>query len=171
MFELPDNGPEGYKELVYSFDYENSHFVILDSNVAGDEYGRITGGQLSWLFKDLKNTKKEHIFVFFHEPAYPVGPHIGSSLDVDLAKGDIFWEVLSRNRVLAVFNGHECLYRRSIHKGVYQIINGTSGAPIYKGRGGEFYNYAVVDIDDERIQVTIKDEFGKERDKFLLWKK
>lgn len=30
-FIMPDNGPVDYKESVYSFDYGNSHFVVLNS--------------------------------------------------------------------------------------------------------------------------------------------
>ena len=32
VFAMPTNGPSGYSELTYSFDFENSHFVVLSSD-------------------------------------------------------------------------------------------------------------------------------------------
>ena len=79
-----------YTENVYSFDYGNCHFVCLNSDYAyfkdlkeEEKFGRtIDELQLEWLEMDLKeHRKQDFIFVYFHEPPYPCGGHVGSSLD------------------------------------------------------------------------------------------
>ena len=76
--DLPSNGPAGETYMTYSFDYLNSHFVMLNTNRAGS-YHTVN---YDWLASDLAAATADHIFVFGHEPAYPAGPHLGSSLDV-----------------------------------------------------------------------------------------
>ena len=51
VFNLPQNGPAGYKELVYSFDIGNSHFAVLDSEKPKTTI--INSVQRDWLDKDL----------------------------------------------------------------------------------------------------------------------
>ncbi len=168
MLGLPADGAVGYKNLAYAFDYENAKFIVLDSDLAGDEFEKITGGQFTWLEKQLIGNKKKYVFVFFHEPAFPVGPHKGSSLDANPKNKAKLWKLLTKYKVTAVFNGHEHLYNRSLHKGVWQIIAGTCGAPIYRGYGGEFYHYAIVDVDGDDVNMTVKDVDGNVRDKIPL---
>lgn len=167
VFEMPENGPEGYEELCYSFDYENCHFVCLDTNYYG-KFHRLGQLQYDWLKHDLAKTDREHIFVFGHEPAYPVGPHKGNSLDVYIQERDRFWNLLKEYKVKAYFCGHEHLYNRQLIDGVYQVINGTCGAPIHRGYGGEFYHYALVSIIREKIEIVIKNENGAEKDRFFI---
>lgn len=161
-FVLPTNGPPGLEELVFSFDHENAHFVGLDSNVWGD-FHRV---QTDWLDADLAATEKPHVFTYGHEPAYPVGPHVGSSLDVYPAERDYFWSVLSSWDTGPYFCGHEHLYNRQLRGQVYQVINGTCGAPIHTGYGGDFYHYVVVEVDGFTVELTCKDWLGAVRDNF-----
>lgn len=163
-FDMPKNGPEGYEELCYSFDYENCHFICLDS----DYYGKFHRIQYDWLKEDIEKTNKEHIFVFGHEPAYPAGPHRGSSLDAYPDERDKFWNLLKEYGVKIYFCGHEHLYNKQLIEGVYQVINGTCGAPIYTGYGGDFYHYALVSVNSKRVEVVIKDKNGTERDRFVI---
>jgi len=60
-FNTPPNENNG---LLYSFDYENVHFVNVDSNIT------LTGAQLTWLENDLKNTAKKWKVVMTHEADY-----------------------------------------------------------------------------------------------------
>lgn len=118
VFNLPANGPEGYSELVYSFNKGNSHFVILDSSKP--DFNIIDSNQRNWLEQDLARNKKKFTFVFFHAPAYPVSVHIGSALDTYPAERDALWQILDNHNVTAVFSGHEHLYaRRKINSSVY----------------------------------------------------
>lgn len=156
--DQPLNGPPGHEEMVYSFDHQNAHFVSLNSN----HYGEAHHVQRAWLSTDLAGTSQPHIFVMAHEPAYPVGPHVGSSLDVYPTERDDFWNIMSNAKVGMYFCGHEHLYSRSTHGSIYQIINGTCGAPIYSGPPGTIgeYHYVVVEIDGYNVYCEAKDNTG-----------
>jgi hypothetical protein len=120
-------------KLYYSFDYGNSHFVILDVNRAylsegqkredakyepGSEESAIQtqsqsfqpgSAQYEWLRKDLAGTNKKHIFVFFHEPAFSYGGHDGSP-----AIQKVLCPLLEQYKVTAAFSGHSHGYERFV---------------------------------------------------------
>ncbi|MDI6827646.1 MAG: metallophosphoesterase [Armatimonadota bacterium] len=159
----PLNGPPGHKELVFSFDYKNAHFVGLNSYHPGEAH-RV---QIKWLEEDLKSTTKPHIFVMAHDPAYPVGPHVKSSLDAYPKERDAFWKIMEKAGVRIYFCGHEHLYKRSRHGNIYQVINGTCGAPTYKGESAvSKYHYVVVEVDGPKVRCTAKDKEGKAFDEW-----
>ena len=163
--DLPSDGPAGETNMTYSFDYMNAHFIMLNT----DRAGNIHTINYDWLANDLASTTMEHIFVFGHDPAFPAGPHLGSSLDYYLNQRDAFWQLLVDYDVDIYFAGHEHLYNHINVDGVDQIIAGTSGAPIYHGYGGEFYHYAVVTIEGPDVFVEIIDDSGAVRDSFELF--
>ena len=144
-------------KLYYSFNYGNSHFTVLDSDIVGQEH-RITGDQLAWFEKDLSaaRPKSKHLFVFLHQPPYPVSLHIGSSLDVYPADRDHFQGMLEKYHVDYLICGHEHLYDNSIHNGVREIISGGAGAPLYpSARGGSFNHYLLVSVDGAKVFVSV----------------
>ncbi|UCE19489.1 MAG: metallophosphoesterase [Gemmatimonadota bacterium] len=125
QFNLPGN------ERWYSFNYGNSHFVVLNSHEFRKRH-KITAEQLEWLKLDLKTTLAENIFVFIHEPAYPVKNHLGNSLDKYPADRDTLWALMNKHSVDIFFAGHEHIYHRSAHDGLLHVITGGGGAPIKK---------------------------------------
>ncbi len=164
--DLPSNGPAGETYMTYSFDYANAHFVMLDTN----RYANWSTLNYNWLANDLASTTADHIFVFGHEPAYPAGPRIGSSLDYYPDQRDAFWQLLVDYDVDIYFTGHEHLYNHINVDGVHQIINGTSGAGIYWGYGGDFFHYALITVDGPSVSIDIIDDSGTIRDNFDLKK-
>ncbi len=169
VFEMPENGPAGFKELSYSFDHKDAHFIALDTD-AFNNFHRIGEQQLEWLKKDLEKNKEKNIFVFGHEPAYPAYGHIGSSLDKYLSDRDRLWGVFRQYNVRAYFCGHEHLYNKAVHDGIYQIITGGGGAPLSapEEKGG-FYNFVVVDVKSGgAIGITVKDTEGFIKDNFSI---
>ena len=154
----PENGPTGYKEFVFSFDYQNAHFVFLNS----DHYGEQHKVQRSWLTTDLAGTTQPHIFVMAHDPAYPAGPHVGSSLDVYPTERDDFWNIMTDADVRTYFCGHEHLYQRSQHGSITQVLNGSCGAPLYLNVEGTLgvYNYVIVTVDGNRVHCDARDDAG-----------
>ena len=178
-FVNPENGPqepeqEGaplYGETCYSFDYGNSHFIFINTNYwmgtrayphePGDPYrlyergnpeGRLMDKQLSWLQNDLRQARRaavQHIFLFGHEPAYPVSKHADDamyyegnatlSLKRDVrARRHRFWKMLSDYGVLVAFFGDEHNYSRGLmgpvgdreyDPAVWHVITGGAGAP------------------------------------------
>jgi 3',5'-cyclic-AMP phosphodiesterase len=117
-FDFPKNGPPKYSEITYSFDFKNTHFIVLASDKP--EIHLVNGEQRAWLEKDLAENKKENTFVFFHEPAYPVYDIAGESLDNHPGERNGLWEILDRYNVTGVFNGHEhIITRRKIDSSVF----------------------------------------------------
>ncbi len=155
---MPLNGPVGDEEMAYSFNYQNAHFVALNS----DHWGLQHQVQNSWLTADLANCDAMHIFVMSHDPAYPAGPHIGSALDMYPDKRDDFWNILAVSGVKTYFCGHEHLYQRSQHNGIYQIINGTCGAPISTGIADTTaeYQYVVYTVDGANVSAVCRSDSG-----------
>lgn len=159
-FDLPTNGPEGYSELVYSFDFQNTHFVVLNSEKS--KASTIDPVQRDWLERDLIANKKVNTFIFFHEPAYPVSSKIDSSLDAHPDERDALWNIFTKYGVTAVFNGHEHIHSRKKIGGIYQFVFGNTdsydhdlpapGLADYSYQGSA---YGIVDVDGRQITVNL----------------
>jgi predicted phosphodiesterase len=160
FFNFPTNGPAGFSELAYSFDYENSHFVFLNSEKPQEN--NINSTQRNWLRNDLQQTKKENIFVFFHEPAYPASSKIGESLDVNNKDRNDLWSIFAANKVTAVFSGHEHLASRKKINGVYQFVFGNTESSNHdapKAGMVEYYyrgpHFGLVEVEGKKITVKV----------------
>ena len=173
-FNFPTNGPSGYSELVYSFDYENSHFVVLNSEKPEEHLINIA--QRNWLEKDLSMAKKENIFVFFHEPAYPLSNKINESLDVNKKDRDALWDIFKKYNVTAVFSGHEHIHSRRSINNILQFIFGNTdsfdhdlpktGADFsYKGKA-----FGIVEVDRKSIKVKTISVDGRIINEFAFTK-
>lgn len=182
QFTLPENGPPGLKELVYSFDYGTAHFVILDSQVLGNT--SLLKLQQNWLRNDLTRTKKKWKIVVFHRPPY----YSKTDRPNDDVK-DAFCRIIEENHVDLVLNGHDHAVMRS-----YPIANGKTVAPskgtvyLIAGRSGEktypdlarmrwaqyFYNpldqptYTVLRFTGEELRITGKKVDGTVLDSCVI---
>ncbi|HWQ15535.1 MAG TPA: metallophosphoesterase, partial [Roseiflexaceae bacterium] len=165
--ELPRNGPPGYEGLTYALDYGGVRFISLHSEVFGDPH-HLGEAQLAWLEVQLRENPNRYTIVFSHDPAFPVGPHVGSSLDVYPAERDRLWALLREHNATAYIAGHEHLYNRQEIDGVTQIIAGTSGSWPYGGFGGDFQHYVVAEVREDGIAFTVYDIDGVTRDSFVL---
>jgi predicted phosphodiesterase len=125
----PTNGPAGFQKQVYSFDFQSSHFVVLDTVKPKEE--AVNLAQRKWLETDLATHGRMKNFVFFHEPAFSTREKRsdGQCLEDDLRQRDALWEIIARYHVKAVFNGHEHFFSRMQRDGVYQFIVGNTDAP------------------------------------------
>lgn len=158
FFSFPSNGPSGYSELVYSFDYQNSHFVVLNSEKPEEHI--INETQRDWLEKNLAASSKKNIFVFFHQPAFPVSSKIGESLDASPKNRNDLWEILVKHKVKAVFCGHEHIASRRKVQGLYQFVFGNTdsfhhdmpkaGMAEYAHRGRTF---GLIEVGEKQITV------------------
>ena len=65
--DILNAGPSGCPETTYSFDYENSHFVVLNEycDTTGDAVtsSNVSDHLYNWLVNDLQATTQEHVFV------------------------------------------------------------------------------------------------------------
>lgn len=180
---------EKYGRTVYFFDYGNTRFFMLNSNYPGEAH-KVSDTQLEWIRANAGNDKKHTLF-FVHEPPYPTGSGVGSSLDSNRLQRNKLWDLVDSLPGPMLFNGHEHNYtRRHIDhtfnstvsgtafqygKTVYQVTAGSFGAPLYKQYTSKKnvdvapipeYHYAVVDIADSRITVNVYNLDGKVLDSF-----
>ncbi len=118
LFSFPTQGELGglasNTEHYYSFDFAQIHFVLLDtedSDLSSD------GKMLSWLRRDLHQTKQRWLIVAFHHPPYSKGTHDtdnprdswGRSFDVR----QNLLPILEQYGVDLVLTGHSHMYERS----------------------------------------------------------
>jgi len=184
-FNFPANGPSGFSELAYSFDFKNSHFVVLDSD--SPDMHEINGEQRAWLEKDLAASKKDDTFVFFHEPAFPVSSKVGESLDKNPSDRNALWNIFDKYNVTAVFNGHEHIVSRrkidssvlpGVKNAIYQFVFGSTdsfdhdlpdpSAVEYANRGqGRF---GIVSVKGKEITVKTMSADNQELDSFTFAK-
>jgi len=173
------NGPKEQKGLSYSFDYGNSHFTIINTDAW--YYGDLSDTSddrrdwhyikyMDWVENDLKSAYErgvKHIFTFSHEMPFPIGGHLRDGLPnlgrnfkmpLDstrqwyLDRRDAFWELMKKYNADAHISGHEHTYGRQEVDGVYQIVNGSTGAPLYN-----FNPLPDADTSLHRYEMTYED--------------
>ena len=110
-FTLP-NLPEQdtSKGVYYSFDYNNVHFAVLNTEDLDEDEG-LTDKQLDWLKKDMQSSDAQWKFVMLHKAPYSQGSHY---------KDDDVCEIRAQLKNLMpelgidmVFQGHDHVYMRT----------------------------------------------------------
>ena len=166
-FSLPST------ESWYSFDYGNSHFVVLDSNRESEE-------QLAWLVEDLEASKATWKFVSFHHPPFTAGGNYYSEHRIHLK--NLLHPIFEKYGVDVVFNGHDHNYERTrpilSRQGkapVTYIVNGNGGTPLrYVGKrewtvvAKRVFGYTRVDVNGKRLEVQGKTIDGDVIDAFVI---
>lgn len=117
-FTLPENGPSGYPETSYSFDYQGVRFIMINSN--DEEKLNI---QAKWMEGLLQNNPNHWTIVSFHHPLYSAGRDRD-----DYDTRSAFLEIFDRYAVDLVLTGHDHAYARS-----KKIRNGALVADTEKG--------------------------------------
>ncbi len=182
-FALPRNGPDGYEESFYSFDYGNCHITVMNSNLMGapgiGDYDKL----INWLQNDLNNCGQRWKLVVFHHPPYPV------IYDWRAEHLQTHWvPFLEQCGVDIVLVGHQHVYMRTkpMRDGRIQqdgegivYIMGNAGTKYY-GPGPDYdyiakqlayvSNYQVINIDGDTLNLTAKDEDGNVIDSYKLVK-
>lgn len=183
-FKLPENGPEGMEEQVYSFEYGNAFFAVVDGNRKDPEELR---QQAQWLDMQLAQTSALWKFVSIHQPVYGSRP---SQDEPELRAA--FVPVFDRHRVDLMLQGHTHGYMRSrpmkngrvVPEGegtIYLVAN--AGGKHYDVGGfeekygvepavliGNLSSYQVFEIDKGRLEYRSYDVDGNLVDEFDLEK-
>ncbi len=162
------NGPHASEEdqlktdqssLTYSFNYKNTHFVLLNTDPVGKDWSVPT----NWIAKDLAQARSrlriEHIFAIGHKPAYayptnlynpPITAEDGLGRYYP-ADRDKFWVSLVSNQAEAMLAAHDHLYYRT--KGpngdTWQIIAGNGGSKlesVVNQASINYYGFTVVTV-------------------------
>ncbi len=154
----------GFKRY-YSFNYENSHFVVLDNTMLYfAQTQEMDSEQLEWLHKDLEKHKQmDSKFVFYHIPTYIYALREGES--------DTLMQLFEKYGVDVVFTGHHHEYSYLDHNNVEYIDVGSSGGGIstHDPARGHFYQYLTVTVrGDKRSIALFKKESAMPRDVVTL---
>jgi acid phosphatase type 7 len=138
-------------ELFYSYDYGNTHFISLNSELGSlfngsDDwigiylFGSFSGSPMTqWLHQDLTANTKPWVVVYFHQPPYTDGSHdAGSFWEVYMqAMRENFAEIWEQYGVDLVLCGHSHVYERSfLVKGAYGDASQITPANILQGWSG-----------------------------------
>ena len=153
------------KNLTYSYDYGNSHFVAID---VPDDATLITAAQIAWADSDLAAAEARgltHAFLNWHGPIYPVAEHCCPSVPAVI-------DMLNKHSIVtATFHGHEhtnahvrinsTRYPNCTHE-FDEFIEGAAGAgpqTCQTGRADDCFGakngFAVMDVSGKTLTATI----------------
>jgi hypothetical protein len=151
-----DTSEELYRERTgrepdYSFEHENSHFIILD-NSRLESWDTMGIAKITWLKRDLGQNDKRNVFVFFHKPFW----------DQTLRRGkrDVVHEMLLEGGVEAVFCGHYHRYFAGEYDGIDYTAIGSSGGFLNDDARqplitGDFFQFAVVTVFEDGYELEL----------------
>ena len=159
LLNITQSGPANGTETTYSFEYGDAHFILLneyydgESDIATD--GEIGDELYQWLIFDLQRNNKPLIFVFGHEPAFPLPDqesgrirHENTCLDKYPTHRDRFWQLLADYQVLAYLCGHTHNYSVQQFNGVWQIDAGHARGIADSGARSTFILFYVMENQD-----------------------
>ncbi len=180
-------------ETIYSYDYGDAHFIVLNSGSYGAQDRYILEAQRQWLIKDLEaNKDAKWTIMLFHQPVYH---RMGGGQDRPW-----LYDVIEGYGVDLVLQGHSHLVTRSYpmkdNKIVTKAVDGTiekgigtvymtigSTALNHDGASDTTYEeeiavlatptptqpaYTTVTVNDKGITVTIKQVNGFVLDSFTI---
>lgn len=134
----------GMSDYYYSFEHDNFHFIVLNS----EQTYSVGSTQYNWLLSDLESVQNKNIIVSIHRPAYSSGIH-GSTAAIINNLVPLF----EQYGVRFVFSGHDHIYERSFPvyqgsvnstDGVIYIVAGAGGAPLYNITSGNWWTAEAV---------------------------
>ncbi len=99
----------------YYFDFRNVRLIVVDAYTKSGKDGVIRDAGRRWVEGAIRSAPAaiDHVFLSFHEPAFPRGRHLADSFNAEPEQRNAFWRMLlSSGRVRAVFVGHTHSYSR-----------------------------------------------------------
>lgn len=180
-------------ETIYSYDYGDAHFIVLNSGSYGAQDRYILEAQRQWLIKDLEaNKDAKWTIMLFHQPIYH---RMGGGQDRPW-----LYDVIEGYGVDLVLQGHSHLVTRSYPMKDGKIVTKAFGETIGKGIGTVYMTigstalnhdgasdatyeeeiavlatptptqpaYTTVTVNDKGITVTIKQVNGFVLDSFTI---
>jgi hypothetical protein len=162
LFKLPSNGPEHLKGKVYSFDYGEVHFVMLNQSDEKSRLSDIVNEEKEWLEQDLQNTNKKWKVVVFHQPF-----HKNETSTTDNSDREAFVPIFDKYHVDVVFSGQEQIYARShplynneivaqAALGTIYVTSGKSGTKTYQNSEVKPWDVVFYNPLNEPIYLTVE---------------
>ena len=187
QFPLPQNGPEGLKNQVYSFDYGPVHFVVLDSQ----EEEEAPSMGISW---KTKNNGWRTIFPKLKRPGklfYSIKPLIISRRPGPMkCSRPLLSPIFDRYHVDVVFNGHDHGVARTFimnhdefvtrpSQGTVYYVTGRSGNKAYPDLSAKVWNafffdpqdqpnYLVVHVNAQKLTIKAVKQDGSVIDNYTI---
>lgn len=110
-FVLPNVPEQDTTEGVYySFDYNNAHFAVLNSNNLNEDDG-LSDEQIEWLKADMTASNADWKFVAIHKAPYSNGSHYDD--DDVIAIREQLSTLMPELDIDMVFQGHDHVYLRT----------------------------------------------------------
>lgn len=146
LFNLPENGTDANKNLYYSFDYGDVHFVVLNTQTdeMADFNPDLMQQQLSWLRSDLAGTQSKWKIVLMHKDilryAFTDRPNNFDPASIQFTPwAQQLMPVFEEYNVDAVLTAHLHTYRRRVplkafkpdNTGITYILTGVAGSVRY----------------------------------------
>jgi hypothetical protein len=146
----PDNLATDQSELTYSFDFRDSHFVLLNT----DPFGAVATVPINWIHQDLASAADDphlkHVFVMGHKPAFtPPDASSEQSLDSNPTLRNQFWDELNSDGVGYYLVAHAHVWDFSMPmsptstlRHTVQIVAGNAGTkldPLWAESGADPY--------------------------------
>lgn len=148
--------------LRYSFDYKNSHFIIMYTDDAMTSIPSISSEQMEWLRKDLESAQKTNIFIFMHKPLWRY----------DDNEWDTAHEIIKEFPVRAVIAGHFHTYQKDVKlDGIQYYVMGPAGGEVHDSDHdlyGYFHHYSILRIEDDRFTMAVVKLGNVESDDYVL---
>lgn len=154
LLKYPLNGPDKQKSLVYSFEYGNAKFLMLNSELGLKKMVE----QQEWIRREVENADGKWVIAVFHRPPYKSNPKTSVN-----STATTFAPILEDLGVDLVLNGHDHAYMRSKpmkngkvspkNDGTVYLIGGSAGPKFYKAEKNQYMN-ALYDI-DRQIYTSI----------------
>jgi len=139
-------------DLYYSFDYGNSHFIVLN-NAFARYFNR---AQFKWLKNDLANNHQRHTFVFLHRPTFDPSEIYADYMMSGREVVEELMGLFEKYKVDYVFAGHLHGYAKTTRNNVTYVITGGGGAPLYLPHDlGGFYHYIKINVAGDRVSDKI----------------
>ena len=151
----PDSLETDQSRLTYSFNYDDTHFVMLNTDPVGDD----SHVPVHWVENDLANARKDstihHIFAIGHKPAFGFDGATGLSG----RNRSAFWSALEANHVDAMLASHFHVFSpfQPHQDKTWMIIAGNGGSPLekYLSPDQQYFGFTLVEV-LKNGQVIIK---------------
>jgi hypothetical protein len=169
----PPLGSPGSTKRYYSFDWGNTHFVALDSELYHGDRGSDPEEQKDFLERDLATTRKHWRIVYLHRSPYGSSRHGG-----DQKVREALEPLFAKHGVHFVFSGHDHVYERTVPiRGVTYVVSGGGGRRLYPAGNGELtassvsaHHAVLVRVSGSRLLLEAVEAGGKVVDRFDLYK-
>ena len=168
----PPLGSPGSTKRYYSFDWGNTHFVALDSELYHGDRGSNPEEQRDFLERDLATTRKRWTVAFLHRSPYGSSRHGGD----EKVREDLE-PLFVKHGVDLIFSGHDHVYERTVPiTGVTYVVSGGGGRRLYPAGNGELtassvsvHHAVLVRVSGSRLLLETLEVGGKVVDRSELY--